>query len=118
MPMPPEFQLPSLLCLFLRYSYMVLRKSDQRIGSLSSGEKLVVAVVAQDVDALREVVVLILVVIEPALAEGDVVFAVFDPFLGVFRVVIAGAEGASHRRRGQRRAFAARQRDCRAPGCK
>src|SRR5262245_25420962 len=68
------------------------------------GEELFEPGLAEDVRGLGEVVVLVLVVRLPALAERDVPEAELDPPPGVVRRVVAGAECACHSRGGDGRA--------------
>src|SRR5262249_48916156 len=69
-------------------------------------EQPVPAVVAKDVVRLGIIVVRVLIVaeaVEAASGDGDVRLAELEPSLDQLRVVLAGAEAARDRRRGQSR---------------
>src|SRR5262245_39649753 len=82
----------------------VSRPGDE-VVVLGVGEELLEAVVAQDVDHLRVVVVRVLVVAHaPAVAGGgQPVLAVLEPLLDQLALVLARVEAAADRRRRQRR---------------
>ena len=82
-------------------SLYLLQVSQVLLSSLR--EQLAVAVVAEDVHDLGEVVALVLVVADAALGDRDVVLAVLDPLLGQVALVLPGAERAGDGRGGERR---------------
>src|SRR5262249_31014951 len=102
----------SVLGLHLEYTLahqVAVLGPGQAVRFRRGAEQLFPALVAQDVQRLRVVIMRVLVVADAdaAVVEGDGGLAVLEPLLAQIALVLAGAEAAGDRRRGQRRPLAA-----------